>query len=57
MNETMTFELSKTVDGVNTIFTVEMSTHASWPDLLDHAILPGLRAMGYTVNRSVVEEP
>ena len=46
----VTFTLTREVDGLTTTYTTTLSPHVAWPTLVDDAILPGLRALGYMVD-------
>ncbi len=51
-----TFILVRTGDGIRTTYTSDISGHCSWPQLLDDVILPGLRALGYSVEKEDLDE-
>lgn len=51
-----TFTLVRIVQGVRTIYSSDISGHCTWPQLLDDVILPGLRALGYSVEKEDLDE-
>jgi len=44
-------EMTSVNNGVQSHFHVTMSADSTWTDLMDSAILPGLRAMGYNLDK------
>lgn len=51
-----TFTLVRNVAGIRTIYSSDISGHSTWPQLLDDVILPGLRALGYSVEKEDLDE-
>ena len=54
-NSFMSFEIIKVENGRQCRFECVLNPESTWMELVDEAIVPALKAMGYNVDRSELD--